>query len=138
EFHPCAVMLDLGLPDIDGWTVFDQLKHDPETRHIPVHMLSGQDMAERALRHGARAFLGKPVARARLQEEFAAMREYNDRERRNLLIVDDDAAQRTSLIELLDADDLHIITAATGEAALAALAEQQIDCVVLDLALPDT
>src|SRR5581483_495922 len=67
DYQPQAVILDLSLPDIEGWAVLDQLKHEPATRHIPVHILSGKDARERALRHGALSYLVKPVSRERLQ-----------------------------------------------------------------------
>ena len=137
EFQPRAVLLDLTLPDIDGWAVLDQLKRDADTRHIPVHILSGKDARDRALRQGAFSYLIKPVARERLVAEFARMHTFNARTNSNLLIVEDNEAQRRSLVELLAADDVSITEASTGSEALAALGQQPYDCVVLDLALPD-
>jgi HAMP domain-containing protein/CheY-like chemotaxis protein/signal transduction histidine kinase len=137
EFQPRAVLLDLTLPDIEGWTVLDQLKRDADTRHIPVHILSGKDARERALREGAISYLVKPVGRERLVAEFERMHSFNARARANLLIVEDHEAQRRSLVELLGADDVSITEAATGEQALTALHAQPFDCVVLDLTLPD-
>jgi HAMP domain-containing protein/CheY-like chemotaxis protein len=137
EFQPRAVLLDLTLPDIDGWAVLDQLKRDAETRHIPVHILSGKDARDRALRQGAFSYLVKPVARERLVAEFARMHSFNARTSSSLLIVEDNETQRRSLVELLAADDVGITEAATGAQALAALGARPYDCVVLDLALPD-
>jgi signal transduction histidine kinase/CheY-like chemotaxis protein/HAMP domain-containing protein len=137
EYQPRAMMLDLSLPDLDGWSVLEQLKKDADTRHIPVHILSGKDARERALRHGALSYLVKPVSRERLQQEFSRMQTFLGRERRNLLIVEDSEAQRASLLELLGADDVSISLAATGAQAMAALRAGPFDCVVLDLALPD-
>jgi CheY-like chemotaxis protein len=137
EHQPQAVMLDLSLPDVEGWAVLDQLKHDPETRHIPVHILSGKDARERAMRQGALSYLVKPVSRERLQAEFVSMQHFMGRARKNLLIVEDNDQQRASLLELLAADDVEITACATGEAALEAMRTRQFDCLVLDLALPD-
>src|SRR5260370_19610321 len=62
EFKPDAILLDMGLPGMDGWTVLDHLKHHSETRHIPVHIISGSEEGrQNALRAGAVAFLEKPV-----------------------------------------------------------------------------
>jgi len=137
EFQPRAVLLDLTLPDIEGWAVLDQLKRDADTRHIPVHILSGKDAHDRALRQGAFSHLVKPIARERLMAEFVRMRSFNARTGSKLLIIEDNEAQRRSLVELLAADDVSITEAATGAEALAALGSQPFDCVVLDLTLPD-
>jgi CheY-like chemotaxis protein len=79
----------------------------------------------------------KPVSRERLQAEFAMMRSFIGRERKSLLVVEDDQSQRTSLVELLHASDVEITACETGAQALTALRAGRFDCVVLDLALPD-
>ena len=69
---PDAVTLDLRLPDIDGWVLLDRLKHDPTTRHIPVHVISGLDEERRGLHNGALGFLHKPVTQEDLKAGLAA------------------------------------------------------------------
>ncbi len=61
QLKPDAITLDIDLPELDGWTVLDRLKHDPATRHIPVHIISVTDEVLRGLKLGAIAHLGKPV-----------------------------------------------------------------------------
>ena len=68
RFRPDAITLDLRLPELDGWKVLDLLKHDPATRHIPVHIISATDQRQRALELGAIAHLTKPVERQALAE----------------------------------------------------------------------
>ena len=53
QYQPDAITLDILLPDVDGWTVLDLLKHNPDTRHIPVHVISVAEERERSLRQGA-------------------------------------------------------------------------------------
>jgi len=137
DYLPSAILLDLDLPDIDGFTVLDRLKRDPSTRHIPVHVMSSSRERERALRLGAISYLDKPVSKEVLQEEFSRIRKFLLGGKRNLLVVDDEPAQRESIIALIGATDLHITAVETGQAALDALREQHFDCVVLDLTLPD-
>jgi CheY-like chemotaxis protein/signal transduction histidine kinase/HAMP domain-containing protein len=137
DYLPSAILLDLDLPDIDGFTVLDRLKRDPSTRHIPVHVMSSLRERERALRLGAISYLNKPVNQAALQEEFARIQKFLLGGKRSLLVVDDEPAQRDSIVALIGDADLHIVAVDTGKAALEALREQRFDCMVLDLTLPD-
>jgi CheY-like chemotaxis protein/HAMP domain-containing protein/GAF domain-containing protein len=137
DYLPSAILLDLDLPDIDGFTVLERLKRDPGTRHIPVHVLSSLRERERALRLGAISYLNKPVDRDELQQEFARIQKFLLGGQRSLLVVDDDATQRDAIVALIGAADLRIVAVGTGLAALEALREQRFDCMVLDLTLPD-
>jgi HAMP domain-containing protein/CheY-like chemotaxis protein/signal transduction histidine kinase len=137
DYLPSAILLDIDLPDIDGLTVLDRLKRDPSTRHIPVHVLSALRERERALRQGAISYINKPVSRDALQEEFKRIQKFLMGGKRSLLVVEDDMAQRESIVALIGDADVHIVTVETGQAALAALAEHPFDCMVLDLTLPD-
>jgi HAMP domain-containing protein/CheY-like chemotaxis protein/signal transduction histidine kinase len=137
DYLPSAILLDLDLPDIDGFTVLDRLKRDPSTRHIPVHVMSSLRERERALRLGAISYLNKPVSKEVLQEEFTRIQKFLLGGKRSLLVVDDEPAQRDSIVALIGDADLHIVAVDTGQAALDALREQRFDCMVLDLTLPD-
>ncbi|TFW05571.1 response regulator [Oxalobacteraceae bacterium OM1] len=137
DYLPAAILLDIDLPDIDGFTVLDRLKRDPGTRHIPVHVMTNLRERERALRQGAISFLHKPVNRERLQEEFSRIQQFLIRGKRSLLVVEDDQMQRESIVKLLGAADVHIVAASTGQEALDALRASQFDCMVVDLTLPD-
>ena len=78
------------LPVLDGWTVLDRRKQHPETRHIPVHIVSGANGRQNALRAGAVAFLEKPVTKETLEETFGEIRSFVDRDVKRLLVVEDD------------------------------------------------
>jgi CheY-like chemotaxis protein len=127
------------LPVMDGWTVLDHLKHHPETRHIPVHIVSSGDGRTNALRAGAVAFVQKPVSKEDLDEALSGLTTFIDRGVRNLLVVEDDETQRRTIAELIGTgDDVEITGVGTAEEALAALEEKPFDCMVLDLKLPST
>jgi len=136
EYQPHAITLDLQLPLIDGWTVLDHLKRDPETRHIPVQVISVVDK-ERGSLVKAISYLEKPVSREAVEGALAHMKSFADRDVRELLIVEDDQAQAQGLVELIKGLDVRTTTAGTGEEALAKLGEQPFDCMILDLGLPD-
>jgi CheY-like chemotaxis protein/two-component sensor histidine kinase len=137
DYLPSAILLDIDLPDIDGLTVLDRLKRDPSTRHIPVHVMSAMRERERALRQGAISYINKPVNRDMLQEEFKRIQKFLMGGKRSLLVVEDDMAQRESIVSLIGDSDVRIVTVETGQAALEALGQQHFDCMVLDLTLPD-
>jgi HAMP domain-containing protein/CheY-like chemotaxis protein/signal transduction histidine kinase len=137
DYLPSAILLDIDLPDIDGFTVLDRLKRDPNTRHIPVHVMSSLRERERALRQGAISYINKPVGREQLQEEFKRIQKFLMGGKRSLLVVEDDMAQRESIVSLIGDTDIHIVTVEDGKAALEALESQHFDCMVLDLTLPD-
>lgn len=137
QFKPRAILLDLHLPDLDGWTVLDRLKHDPELRHIPVHILSSDDQRQRGLQLGAIAYLQKPVSSEDLTQLFGEIQSFIARRVKNLLIIEDDTVQAQSIIELIGNGDVNSIAAYTAKEALSTLQTQQIDCVVMDLGLPD-
>ncbi|MBC7880254.1 MAG: response regulator, partial [Anaerolineae bacterium] len=137
EVKPDAILLDIHLPDMDGWTVLDRLKHDPQLRHIPVQILTADEIGMRGTQLGAAAYLKKPVENEALLASFDTLQNFLERKIRNLLVIEDDEVQRTSIVELIGAGDVYTLAVGTGQAALLALQEQQFDCVVLDLGLPD-
>jgi HAMP domain-containing protein/CheY-like chemotaxis protein len=137
EYQPTAVTLDLRLPDADGWTILDRLKHDPATRHIPVHIISVDENWQRGLRLGAIDFLTKPATKESLSEALTALHEFIDRPIKRLLVVEDDETAQRSIAELVGGGDVQTTTVGTGEAALDALQSGRYDCMVLDLGLPD-
>ncbi|PSB23999.1 response regulator [Stenomitos frigidus] len=136
-FKPDAIMLDIRLPDMDGWTVLDRLKHDPETRHIPVHILSVDDEQQRSLQLGAIAYLQKPVSPQALTQALVNIKGFVERPVKNLLVVEDDPVQAQSIRALIGNGDVSTTIVGTGAAALATLRSSLFDCVVLDLGLPD-
>jgi CheY-like chemotaxis protein len=137
EFRPVAVSLDVFLPDMLGWTVFNHMKLDPTTRHIPVQILTLDEDRRHGLSRGAFAFLTKPISPESLESAFAKMKEYAQPRRKRLLVVEDDPAEQFSIRQLLGHDDIDLEVASSGAAALEAVQQQSFDCMVLDLRLPD-
>ncbi|HEX3807075.1 MAG TPA: HAMP domain-containing protein [Gaiellaceae bacterium] len=141
EYRPDAIILDMRLPVRDGWQVLEQLKRHPDTRHIPVHIVSGgveNGGVHDALRAGAVAVLQKPVEHAHLDEQFGRIADFVERGVRNLLVVDDDDDQRTAIVELVGTgEDVAVTAVGSSEEALELLeSDMRFDCMVLDLKLP--
>jgi HAMP domain-containing protein/CheY-like chemotaxis protein len=137
QFQPTAVSLDVFLPDMLGWTVLSQLKHNPLTRHIPVQIITLDEDRQHALARGAFSFVNKPTTTEGVSAALSQIKEYAKPRRKRLLIVEDNAAEQMSIRELLDHNDIEIVTTDTGAGALSTLRENPCDCVVLDLRLPD-
>jgi CheY-like chemotaxis protein len=137
DFRPSAVSLDVFLPDMLGWTVLNQLKQDPATRHIPVQVVTLDEDRQHGLARGAFSFIGKPTSTREIEAALVRIRDFVVTRRKRLLIVEDNPAEQLSIAELLGHDDIDLVTVGTGAEALAALHQQAPDCIVLDLRLPD-
>jgi len=137
QYQPRAVSLDVFLPDMLGWTVLSQLKHNPLTRHIPVQIITLDEDRQHALARGAFSFVNKPTTTEGVAAALTQIKEYARPRRKRLLIVEDNEAERLSIRELLHHDDIEIVATDTGAGALSMLREAPCDCVVLDLRLPD-
>jgi CheY-like chemotaxis protein len=137
EYRPEAIILDLNLPDLSGWEVLERLKHDPGTRHIPVHIMSVDEEVLDAYRKGAIGYLTKPVSQADLTKPFEKIEQFIARKIKTILLVEDDANARRSIKKLLDGSDVQISEAERGQTALELLQAQHFDCIILDLSLPD-
>ena len=132
-----AIILDIHLPGIDGWTVLENLKENPATRHIPVHFMSADDPVPEAFAKGAIGYLTKPVNREDLEKALADMTTMINKEMKDLLLVEDNFNQRQAITRLIDDGDVAITQVATGNEAIAALQKKPYDCMILDLGLPD-
>jgi signal transduction histidine kinase/CheY-like chemotaxis protein/methyl-accepting chemotaxis protein len=133
EYQPTAILLDIGLPEIDGWAVLEKLKEHPETRSIPVHFISADDPKTiEATKMGAIGYLQKPVNQEQLTEAFQSLEQFLVKPVKNLLLVADDDTQQ-QLLELVSGDEIEIQVATTKAAALQKLQKAAFDCIIVDM-----
>jgi CheY-like chemotaxis protein/CHASE3 domain sensor protein len=137
QFMPDAILLDMGLPDGPGLAVLQKLKENPETRHIPVHVISAEDRSEAALHMGAIGYAIKPTSREQLKDVFRKLGDKLAQKVKRILLVEDDARQRESIVHLIGDDDIEITAVESGGEALDLLRSQIFDCMIIDLKLPD-
>ena len=137
EYHPAAITLDVALPDMLGWTVLNQLKLNPATRHIPVQMVTLDEDQQHGLSRGAFGFVTKPATTDLLEQAFGRLKAFSEPRARRLLVIEDSAMEQLSIKELLQGEGVEIDSASTGEVALKAMKDTPYDCAVLDLRLPD-
>ncbi|MDA8165396.1 MAG: response regulator, partial [Desulfobacteraceae bacterium] len=136
-YRPSAILLDMGLPGIDGREVLERLKSSPETRHIPVHFISASDQSTEVMQMGAIGYLTKPVSMEKLEQVFARIEKLVATPVKRLLIVEDDLVQRQAIKALIGNGDVTAVEAASGEEAHRLLKAEHFDCVILDLGLGD-
>jgi HAMP domain-containing protein/signal transduction histidine kinase/DNA-binding response OmpR family regulator len=140
DFAPCAISLDLHLPDMDGWRVLNRLKHDLHTRHIAIFVISTDESRGRAFDSGAIGFIGKPIhSKDVLDEALDDLMSFISRPVRHLLVLMPDGDEREEIVRALGGEDVHVFPAATGEQALQVLRERPIDCAIFaaEVPLPD-
>ncbi len=134
---PSAIILDIKLPGIDGWRVLDLLKENPNTRHIPVHIMSGNEETLTASNKGAIGFLTKPIKKGGLEDAFGKIESIINKKTGNLLLIEDDDNLRRSIKILIGDKDVKITDAATGGEAIELIRNNNYDCMILDLGLSD-
>ena len=134
---PDAILLDIRLPDSSGLSVLQQLKDNPATRHIPVHVVSSMENGGEALHLGAIGYALKPTSREQLEAVFRKLQEKSAQQIKRVLLVEDDERQRESVVQLIADDDVRIDAVGSGEEALNLLRTEIFDCMIIDLKLPD-
>ncbi|TWR31603.1 response regulator [Mucilaginibacter pallidiroseus] len=138
EQQPDAVILDIMLPGKDGWQILKELKQDEETMHIPVHLMSaGEAAANRVRKEGAISFLKKPVNTETLDKLFGDIMANSGTKFKQILLVEDHKAQSQALKDLMQSQNITVDQAFDGESAFRMLHENEYQCVILDLNLPD-
>lgn len=134
---PQAIVLDIRLPDHSGMVVLDQLKMQPKTRHIPVHVISNEDFSEDAMAMGAIGYMLKPVKREELTNAFSTLSTLMGKKQKTVLVVEDDQVQREHIGRLVADPNVTIESVETAGEALKHLAKKTYDCMIMDLSLPD-
>jgi signal transduction histidine kinase/CheY-like chemotaxis protein/HAMP domain-containing protein len=137
QYQPTAIMLDIGLPKMDGWTVMEKLKENPQTRHIPVHFLSASDQVMDAKRMGAIGYLCKPVLIEQLWEAFKKIERFVAKAVKNILVVTDNRAWQREILELVSTQEVQATLTVTQTEAFSRLHEAVYDCIILDLEIEE-
>ncbi len=136
-YMPSAVLLDIGLPGMDGYEVLEHLKESARTRHIPVHIISASDKSMDAMKMGAIGYLTKPVSQNKLESVFKKIENIISRPIRKAIVVEDDQTMRKSIVNLLDEGNVSIEAVGSGEEAYELLKKDKFECMILDLGLKE-
>lgn len=133
HYKPDAIMLDIGLPGIDGFSVMQKLKGNPDTSHIPVHIVSGADRQLDAMRMGAIGFLLKPVTIEKLTDAFKKIEKFIAKPVNNFLAAVSDERMRKALTDMAGNGGITVRCVSTGDEAYNYVKANGCDCVILDL-----
>ncbi|MFH0996298.1 MAG: response regulator [Pseudomonadota bacterium] len=132
--RPFAVTLDIIMPDMDGWEVLQGLKKNPETKDIPVIIVSISEGRETGFALGAIGYVTKPVSKKLLISEIEKIGKPGTRA---IMIVDDNEMDRRQIGRIIEEEGLDLIEAESGAACLELINKQVPDVLVLDLMMPE-
>jgi CheY-like chemotaxis protein/CHASE3 domain sensor protein len=135
---PSAILLDIKLPEVSGFVLLEVIKSKPELRHIPVHIISGLEYQHNALRMGAMGYLTKPVTMEKISSALERIKGVISGNKRKILLIEDDETQSQAISQIIEGEDLDVITARTGKEAIENVKNGAFDCIILDLKLGDT
>ncbi|ESU29001.1 signal transduction histidine kinase [Flavobacterium limnosediminis JC2902] len=140
QYKPKAIILDMKLPGIDGWTVLKWLKEDKEMHHIPVHVMSGMDREKLATEMGAFDFLMKPITVEKLKSAFESIETQIAKVFKKVLILEDDVNLNYSIKGLVENTYKNVICiqAHTLAEAEDVLKNDLVDCAIMDIGLSDS
>ena len=133
QYLPHAILLDIGLPHLDGWMVMQKLKDNPDTRHIPVHFMSAAAQSIDAKKMGAIGYLLKPVSMEQLGDAFKTIEQFLSRTVKNLLVIVDNDIHQQNILSLVEGEHIQIKNALTIHAAFQEIQSVTYDCIILDM-----
>ncbi len=134
---PVAILLDIELPVKDGWEVMDELKADPQTRHIPVHIMSSHESKRESMEKGAVDFINKPFSFDQMKEVFDKLEKALKKDGKKVLIVEENPRHAKALSHFLETFQISSETAGTIDSGIELLQKKEVDCVILDMGIPD-
>ncbi|MGV8877682.1 MAG: response regulator [Sphingobacteriaceae bacterium] len=137
QFLPSAILLDIQLPVKDGWEVMEDLKSNPHTRHIPVHIMSSLEVKRESLLKGAVDFINKPFALEQMQDIFRKLEDALTRHPKKVLIVEENPQHAKALAYFLEGANIYSEIRSSVTDGMQALKKDDVDCVIIDMGLPN-
>jgi CheY-like chemotaxis protein/CHASE3 domain sensor protein len=137
KYKPRGILLDIQLPVKDGLEVMDELKSEPLTRHIPVHMMSSHEMKNKSLSKGAVDFINKPVAFEKMRDIFDKLEYVLTKSPQKVLIVEENTKHAKALAYFLETNSVNTEIRNNVKEGINALKHKEVNCVILDMGIPD-
>jgi HAMP domain-containing protein/signal transduction histidine kinase/CheY-like chemotaxis protein len=137
KYNPIAITLDVNMPESNGWKLLKLMKADLTLRHIPIHLISGEENKVMAMKLGARSFNLKPLSNNSLDELISGVVRFHEQKRKKILIIEDNENELQHLSEIMSGEAVEVFEASTAKKGLSLLKKEQFDCIILDFVLPD-
>ena len=131
KYQPSAIILDIGLPNIDGWEVMRRLVKNKKTRHIPVHFMSAHDRDQLLAKFAAIGYLKKPVSMKTLEEAFKKIETKISKKIKEILLIGDDKSLIDSITDVFISGDIKITLVNSLDESLGLLQKDMVDCIIL-------
>ncbi|MBI5416332.1 response regulator [Candidatus Poribacteria bacterium] len=132
QYNPKAIILDIKLPRMDGWTVMERIRNNPKTSHIPIHFISASDKKNEALQKGAIGFLIKPVSIENLEIVFSKIENIISKDIKNILIIEKSKEFKENISNmLLNRPNIVIRTLDKSDNAIDEMKTGNFDCLII-------
>ncbi|GAO41876.1 response regulator [Flavihumibacter petaseus] len=136
QLRPAGVLLDIELPVKSGWEVMDDLKRNPDTRHIPVHVMSSHEVRNKSISQGAVNFLNKPVDLQQMNDVFKKIEYIIEQKPRKVMIVEENPKHARALAYYLETFSINTDIKNNLPEGIEALTREDANCVILDMGIP--
>lgn len=135
---PTGILLDIQLPVKSGWEIMEELKANPATRHIPVHMMSAEHARKESISRGAIDFINKSMAFEKMHEVFKRLENVLNKDPKKVLIVEENPKHAKALAYFLETVNVNSEVTNNVETSISALKQKEVDCVILDIGVSAT
>jgi CheY-like chemotaxis protein len=137
QLKPDAVLLDMHLPGMDGWNIIKRMKENPDLSHIPVHVVSSSNEKPSSLQQPLVSWVEKPASTEAIANVFQTLKD-NLKQASKVLVIEDSAEQSMVIRQMLKKHGIECEIAETGNAGANKIKNENFDCIILDLNLPDS
>ena len=136
KYQPQAILLDIVLPMKNGWQIMEELKNNPSTRHIPVHMMSSMEAKRESISKGAVDFINKPFALDKMPDIFSKLEKAINQEKKKVIIVEENSKHAEALAGFLQVFNISVHVSDNLESGSKYIEQDGIDCLILDIGEP--
>jgi len=137
QFQLRGILLDMGLPGMDGLEVIRRLKYQARTARAPIYVISGYDREGEVVASGVTGYLQKPATKEDIESALSDIGRLSLENIPLILVIEDNQDTQRAIASLFRGSNTEFAFASNGKDACTYIESQQFDCIILDLKLPD-